>query len=131
MNIGFVGVGRMGANMARRLKDREFHVTSVYDTNRAAATSFAAEIGCAASQDLSEVTAESDVIFTVVTDDAAMREIFAEAETISWSMRGASCSSTARRFRRKFMSMLKSWRRKLARDARSVYGIEYYSGARG
>ena len=22
MNIGFVGVGRMGANMARRLKDR-------------------------------------------------------------------------------------------------------------
>jgi 3-hydroxyisobutyrate dehydrogenase len=76
MNIGFVGVGRMGANMARRLKDREFHVTSVYDTNRAVATSFAGEIGCAASQDLSEVTAESDVIFTVVTDDAAMREIF-------------------------------------------------------
>ena len=35
-----------------------------------------AELGCAASQDLSEVTAQSDVIFTVVTDDAAMREIF-------------------------------------------------------
>ena len=28
----------MGANMARRLKDRGFHVTAVYDTNRAAAT---------------------------------------------------------------------------------------------
>jgi 3-hydroxyisobutyrate dehydrogenase len=76
----------MGANMARRLKDRsangrirggeEFHITAVYDTNRAAATGLAAELGCAASQDLSEVTAESDVIFTVVTDDAAMREIF-------------------------------------------------------
>ena len=26
MNIGFVGVGRMGANMARRLKDRGYHV---------------------------------------------------------------------------------------------------------
>ena len=76
MNIGFVGVGRMGANMARRLKDRGFHVTAVYDTNRAAATSLAAEIGCAAAQDLSEVTAESDVIFTVVTDDNAMRQIF-------------------------------------------------------
>src|SRR5258705_11222202 len=76
MNIGFVGVGRMGANMARRLKDREFHITAVYDTNRAAATALAAELGCAASQDLSEVTAESDVIFTVVTDDAAIREIF-------------------------------------------------------
>src|SRR5919198_62492 len=77
MNIGFVGVGRMGANMARRLKDRQFHVTAVYDTNRAAATALASELGCAAAQDLSEVTAQSDVIFTVVTDDNAMREIFA------------------------------------------------------
>ena len=77
MNIGFVGVGRMGANMARRLKDRGFHVTAVYDTNRAAATALASELGCAATQDLSEVTAESDVIFTVVTDDNAMRQIFA------------------------------------------------------
>ncbi len=67
----------MGANMARRLKDRQFHITAVYDTNRAAATSLAAELGCAAAQDLSEVTAESDVIFTVVTDDNAMRNIFA------------------------------------------------------
>src|SRR6187397_1281754 len=77
MNIGFVGVGRMGANMARRLKDRGFHVTVVYDTNRAAATALASELGCAAAQDLSEVTAASDVIFTVVTDDNAMRQIFA------------------------------------------------------
>src|SRR5438477_7123025 len=77
MNIGFVGVGRMGANMARRLKDREFHITAVYDSNRTSATSLAAELGCAAAQDLSEVTAESDVIFTVVSDDNAMRNIFA------------------------------------------------------
>jgi 3-hydroxyisobutyrate dehydrogenase len=76
MNIGFVGVGRMGANMARRLKDRDFHVTAVYDSNRQIATELAAELGCAAAQDLSEVTAESDAIFTVVTDDVAMRQIF-------------------------------------------------------
>ncbi len=77
MNIGFVGIGRMGANMARRLKDRHLHVTAVYDRNRAHATELAQELGCAASQDLSEVTAQSDVIITVVSDDAAMREIFA------------------------------------------------------
>src|SRR5256886_3132499 len=76
MNVGFVGVGRMGANMARRLKDRQFQITAVYDTNRAAATSLAGELGCAAAQDLSQVTAASDVIFTVVTDDNAMRDIF-------------------------------------------------------
>ncbi|MFL6568422.1 MAG: NAD(P)-dependent oxidoreductase [Chthoniobacterales bacterium] len=77
MNIGFVGVGRMGANMARRLKDCGFHVTAVYDANRKAATDLAGELGCAACQDLSEVTAESDVIVTVVSDDTAMRQIFA------------------------------------------------------
>src|SRR5437879_13856523 len=77
MNIGFVGVGRMGANMARRLRDRGFHVTAVYDSNRAAATALASELGCAAAQDLSEVTAQYDVILTVVTDDNAMRRIFA------------------------------------------------------
>src|SRR3982751_1700671 len=76
MNIGFVGVGRMGANMARRLKDQGFKVTAVYDSNRKAATDLAGELGCAAAQDLSEVTAESDVIFTVVTDDNAMLKIF-------------------------------------------------------
>src|ERR1700736_3657236 len=66
----------MGANMAQRLKDRGFKVTAVYDSNRKAATDLASELGCAAAQDLSEVTAESDVIFTVVTDDNAMRQIF-------------------------------------------------------
>src|SRR6266567_290985 len=79
MNVGFVGVGRMGANMARRLKDRQFQITAVYDIKRARATSLAQELGCAACQDLSQVTAESDVIFTVVTDDHAMRDIFAES----------------------------------------------------
>src|SRR5207245_8643407 len=77
----FVVVGRMGANIARRLKDRSAsggHVTAVYDVNRATATALAAELGCAAAQDLSEVTAESDVIITVVSDDNAMREIFSE-----------------------------------------------------
>jgi 3-hydroxyisobutyrate dehydrogenase len=76
MNIGVVGVGRMGSNMARRLKDRKFRVTAVYDSNRKAATDLAGELGCAACQDLAEVTAESDVVFTVVTDDNAMRQIF-------------------------------------------------------
>jgi 3-hydroxyisobutyrate dehydrogenase len=77
MNIGFVGVGRMGSNMARHLKDRGLHVTAVYDANRKAATDLAGELGCAACQDLSQVTGESDVIFTVVSDDSAMRQIFA------------------------------------------------------
>jgi 3-hydroxyisobutyrate dehydrogenase len=77
MNIGFVGVGRMGANMARRLQDRGFHVTALFDAERATATNLAQELGSYASQSLGEVTAAADVIITVVSDDAAMREIFA------------------------------------------------------
>ena len=69
----------MGGNMVRHLKDRQFPITAIYDIDRAKATSIAAEVGCAACQHLSEVTAESDVIFTVVTDDKAVRQIFTGA----------------------------------------------------
>lgn len=82
MNIGFVGVGRMGANMARRLRDRGFHVTAVFDGNRAHATGLATELSCAASQTLGEVTASADVVITVVTDDRAMREIFSGSDNL-------------------------------------------------
>src|SRR5574338_445766 len=76
MNIAFVGVGRMGANMARRLKEQGFQVTAVYDTNRAVATELAQELGSFAGQSLGEVAAAADVVVTVVSDDAAMRQIF-------------------------------------------------------
>ena len=75
-SVGFVGVGRMGANMARRLAERGFQVTSVYDTNPAAADSLAAELGAMASRTLDDVSARARTIITVVSDDAAMRQIF-------------------------------------------------------
>ena len=74
--IGFVGVGRMGANMARRLKETGFSVTAVYDMRAASALELARELGAEASTSLARVTALSDVIITVVTDDKAMRGIF-------------------------------------------------------
>ncbi len=75
--IGFVGVGRMGANMARRLKDQGFAVTALYDVRSDAAQALAGEIGATACERLADVTAASDVVITVITDDAAMRAIFA------------------------------------------------------
>jgi len=75
--IGFVGVGRMGANMARRLKDVGYPVAAVYDLRAEAAKSLAAELGAEACAKLARVTALSDVVLTVVTDDNAMRKIFA------------------------------------------------------
>jgi 3-hydroxyisobutyrate dehydrogenase len=79
MRIGFVGVGRMGANMARRLHEVGQTVAAVFDADEGRARELAAELGCMAPVKLAAVTAASDVVFTVVTDDAAMRAIYASA----------------------------------------------------
>ena len=81
--IGVVGVGRMGANIARHLKDDGFSVTSVYDVRSDAAAELARELGCEASETLAGVTAAADQIITVVTDDDAMRAVFsAEGDSL-------------------------------------------------
>jgi 3-hydroxyisobutyrate dehydrogenase len=74
--VGFVGVGRMGANMARRLKECGYEIAGVYDVNTAAAQAVAQELGCPAAQELKQLTKLSDVILTVVTDDKAMKQVY-------------------------------------------------------
>lgn len=74
--IGFVGLGRMGANMARNLKDKGYQISTVYDINENVASSLANELGSQTASSLSKVTANSDIILTVVTNDAAMESIF-------------------------------------------------------
>ena len=76
--IGVVGVGRMGANIARHLNDEGFSVVSVYDVDEERATSLGEEIGAEATDRLARVTELSGYIITVVTDDNAMRQIFSE-----------------------------------------------------
>jgi 3-hydroxyisobutyrate dehydrogenase len=69
----------MGANMARRLKERGCNVAAVYDALPSAASALAKEIGAAPADTLAAVTAASDIVFTVVSDDAAQLGIFAES----------------------------------------------------
>ena len=76
--VGVVGVGRMGANIARHLNDEGYAVTAVYDVNSAIAQELAGEIGAQACDSLANVTSLADTIITVVTDDQAMYTIFAE-----------------------------------------------------
>ena len=66
----------MGANMARRLKECGGDIATVYDVDRATAQSLAQELGCLAAEALEKVTELCDVVFTVVTDDRAMKKIF-------------------------------------------------------
>jgi 3-hydroxyisobutyrate dehydrogenase len=87
--IGFVGVGRMGANMARRLKEVGCPVTAVYDVRRENAEALAKELGCEASPSLAGVTALADVIITVVTDDKAQLKVFAgKKDNLLWNAQG-------------------------------------------
>jgi 3-hydroxyisobutyrate dehydrogenase len=74
--IGFVGVGRMGSNMARHLKDKGYTLGAIYDTRAESATALSSELGVPAAKRLAEVSSLNDIVITVVTDDAAMRSIF-------------------------------------------------------
>src|SRR6202008_468481 len=74
--IGFVGVGRMGANMARRLKEVGYPGGAVFDSHQEIAVELSKELGCEAVSKVAKVSELSDAVFTVVTDDAAMRQIY-------------------------------------------------------
>ena len=76
VKIAIVGVGRMGANMARRLKDRHHDIVAVHDTRTAVAPKIAAELGDEDSAVLSRVTALSEILYTVVPADRSARAIF-------------------------------------------------------
>src|SRR5207244_823110 len=78
--IGFVGVGRMGANMARRLRDQKETIVAVYDRDHATATDIATDLGCEAAATPARVAELASIILTVVSDDAAMRQIFSATD---------------------------------------------------
>jgi 3-hydroxyisobutyrate dehydrogenase len=77
--IGIVGAGRMGANMALRLKEVGYPITAVFDIHPDAAKATAQATGATAYDRLADVTKNASVIITVVSDDASMDRIFAES----------------------------------------------------
>lgn len=66
----------MGANIARHLKDEGYLISAIYDVYEPVARAIAHELGAVHAENLPTVTAASDVVITVVSDDAAMRDIF-------------------------------------------------------
>ena len=82
-HVGFVGVGRMGANMARRLQDKGYRITAIHDRNQQAADELGRELGCEAVETPARVAELSEVVVTVVSDDAAMHDIYREGASNS------------------------------------------------
>ena len=56
----------MGANIARRLSELGYEISSIYDHHHPIAEAMAEELGSVAATSFADVTALSDVIFTVV-----------------------------------------------------------------
>ena len=78
-SIGVVGTGRMGANIARRLKDVGYSISALYDARREAADETAKDTGGEVCTSLARTADLSDVVITIVTDDDAMYRIFSES----------------------------------------------------
>ena len=70
-SIGFIGLGHMGSHMASRLIHAGYHLT-VYDRTREKAHAIA---GAAVVETPKEAAAHSDVVISIVTDDAALEDV--------------------------------------------------------
>lgn len=67
----------MGANIAKRLHEVGYPIAALYDANAQSAAATAAQTGGEVAASLARVTELSEIILTIVTDDAAMYAIFA------------------------------------------------------
>jgi 3-hydroxyisobutyrate dehydrogenase-like beta-hydroxyacid dehydrogenase len=72
--VAVLGIGNMGAAMARRLSERGFEVVLYNRTFERAAT-LADEIGARAVSSPAEAAAAAEVLITMVADDDALRQL--------------------------------------------------------
>ena len=86
MKIGFIGLGRMGAGMAARLLERG-HALVVWNRTRRAAEPLAARGATVAAS--SDETLDSDIVITMLADDAAIEAVWIESGLIARMPRSA------------------------------------------
>jgi 3-hydroxyisobutyrate dehydrogenase-like beta-hydroxyacid dehydrogenase len=73
MNVGFIGLGRMGSGMARRLLDAG-HDLTVLDVDAARMGPFAAA-GARAASSTADVCAGREVVITMLVEDGGLTEV--------------------------------------------------------
>jgi 3-hydroxyisobutyrate dehydrogenase-like beta-hydroxyacid dehydrogenase len=84
--IGFIGMGHMGSHMAPRLISAGYHLT-VYDRTREKAQAIE---GATVAETPKEAAAHSDVVISIVTDDAALEEVMLGPNGVLAGMHAAS-----------------------------------------
>jgi len=84
MKIGFVGLGQMGAGMARNLL-RAGHELSVYNRSREKAEALAGD-GARVSAAPAEVCRGAEAVFTMLADDGAVEQVVFGADGIAGAL---------------------------------------------
>ena len=76
MRIGFAGLGRMGAPMARNIAAKGFDLT-LWTRSHDKARALAANLGCAVAESPRALSDACDVVVTMLADDAASEAVHA------------------------------------------------------
>jgi 3-hydroxyisobutyrate dehydrogenase len=75
MKIGFIGLGNMGVPMVKNLVKAGYEVT-VYNRTKEKATDLQAEIGVKVADQPADLLPDADVIISMLTNDAAVKEVY-------------------------------------------------------
>ena len=73
--VGFIGLGRMGSRIARNIAKGGFPMV-VHNRTRERAEAFAAEVGADVAGTPSEAAAASEILVTMLSDDAAVEAVY-------------------------------------------------------
>lgn len=79
--IGFIGLGNMGIPMVKNLVQAGYEVT-VYNRTADKAYALREEIGVKVAEQRAELPQDADVIISMLTNDAAVREVYEGSEGI-------------------------------------------------
>lgn len=74
-NVGFIGLGVMGAPMARHLKERGGHALTVYNRTQGKAEAWAAAHGGAVAATPAEAARGADIVVSCVGNDEDLRSV--------------------------------------------------------
>ncbi len=94
MRVGFIGLGRMGAGMARNLL-RAGHQVTAFNRTRAKAEGLASD-GIEIAESAAAACRESQAVFTMLSDDAAVEQVvFGDQGILSGLESGAAHISSS------------------------------------
>ena len=74
--LGFIGIGNMGSRMARRLLDHGYRLAA-YNRSREAAQALV-KYGATVAESLAELASKADVILSSLTNDDAVKSVYAD-----------------------------------------------------